>query len=198
MTVIKPFSQACENNKAPILDILKTAFESSTSVLEIGSGTGQHAVHFAPALSHLQWYTSDRSENHAGINFWLNEMPADNLHRPILLDVDMPEWPELSIDGVFTANTCHIMPWHSVETMFSGVGRLLSAGGIFCLYGPFNYGGNFTSDSNASFDMSLKLEAPHMGIRDFEAIEQLAFDNGFALKADKHMPANNRLLVFGK
>ena len=198
MTTIKPFSQACENNKAPILAVLEKTLANSTVVLEIGSGTGQHAVHFAPRLPHLQWHTSDRAGNHAGINFWLDDEPAPNLHRPMLLDVDMPEWPAVTVDAVYTANTCHIMPWGSVESMFAGVAKLLNDGGRFCVYGPFNYNGQFTSDSNARFELWLKEQAPHQGIRDFEAVDKLANQGGMALVKDYEMPANNRLLVWEK
>ena len=194
----KPFSQACENNKGPIFDVLQQAFSNSQKVLEIGSGTGQHAVHFAPRLSHLQWHTSDLPENHPGINAWIDDNPADNLHRPLVLDADMPQWPVEGVDGIYTANTCHIMSWSSVENMFARVGEVLLHGGVFCIYGPFNYGGNYTSDSNARFDIWLKEQAVHRAIRDFEAIEELAKTSGLSLLKDYEMPANNRLLVWGK
>ena len=194
----KPFSQACENNKAPILAILKEALANATNVLEVGSGTGQHAVFFPAQLPHLQWHTSDLPENHPGINQWIDEFPSDNLHRPLLLDADMPNWAIENIDGVFTANTLHIMPWQSVQNLFAHVGKILQAGGRFCIYGPFNYGGKYTNDSNASFDIWLKEQAPHRAIRDFEAVEKLASEQGMRLVKDYEMPANNRLLVWEK
>lgn len=202
MLAPKPFSQACENNKGPILAVLRNAFANSRQVLEIGSGTGQHAVYFAEQLPHLEWHTSDRTENHAGINGWIDDQPLNNLHRPLVLDVDMPEWPVTEagtkVDAIFTANTCHIMPWSSVENLFAGIGRHLAPGGVCCIYGPFNYNGQYTSDSNASFDLWLKEHAPHQGIRDFEAIEKLAKQVGLSLVTDHEMPANNRLLEWRK
>lgn len=194
MTVTKPFSQACENNKAPILAVLKQAFAGRRKVLEIGSGTGQHAVYFAPRLPHLRWYTSDRAENHGAINFWINDHPAPNLHRPRLLDVDMAIWPLLSADAVFTANTCHIMPWKSVERMFVGLAKHLELGGVLCIYGPFKYNGSYTSASNEEFDRWLKRQNADQGIRDFEAIAALAQSIGLELVSDHSMPANNHIL----
>ena len=192
----KPFSQACENNKTPILETLQQAFANSKKILEIGSGTGQHAVHIAPQLLHLQWHTSDLPENHPGINAWIDEQPSGNLHRPLHLNADMPQWPITEVDGIFTANTCHIMSWQSVENLFAGVEKILQPGGVFCIYGPFNYGGRYTSDSNANFDIWLKEQAPHRAIRDFEEIEKLAKKAGMELAEDCEMPANNRLLVW--
>ena len=193
---VKPFSQACENNKGPILAILRDALAGCTRVLEIGSGTGQHAAFFAAELPHLAWQSSDLAENHAGIRAWIDGVP--NALAPIALDVDALVWPELSVDAVFSANTAHIMHWPSVVNMFRGVGRLLSTGAPFVLYGPFNYRGRFTSESNARFDRSLRTQDPGMGIRDFEAVERLAREQGLELGADHPMPANNRTLVWRK
>ncbi|MCK9503340.1 MAG: class I SAM-dependent methyltransferase [Porticoccaceae bacterium] len=195
MAAIKPFSQACANNCQPILTILEPVFANTTKVLEIGSGTGQHAVFFAPALSHLIWQPSDRSENIAGIHAWLEEYPADNLRSPLTLDVT-GRWPTSTFDGFFTANTCHIMPWSAVVAMFEGIGRIAQQPATLVIYGPFKYGGKFTTASNAAFDGWLKSQAPHQGIRDSEAIIRLAEDIGFNLQADNAMPANNQLLVF--
>lgn len=193
---VKPFSQACENNRQPIVEVLLRAFADCREVLEIGSGTGQHAVYFAPRLPHLRWLTSDLRVHHAGILAWLDAHPAANLSPPLDLDVDCPSWPVNRTDGVFTANTCHIMAWASVVNLFSGVSQVLAAGGTLAIYGPFNYGGHFTSDSNARFDAWLKQQAPHQGIRDFEAVNQLAKSAGLTLLDDHAMPANNRLLVW--
>ena len=201
MITDRHFSQACENNKGPILEVLKQTFIGCGTILEIGSGTGQHAVHFASRLPHLQWHTSDLQENHFGINAWTDSEPADNLHRPLLLDADMPVWPVdrlARIDGIFTANTCHIMSWQSVENMFARVGEILQPSGMFCIYGPFNYGGNYTSSSNARFDIWLKEQAAHRAIRDIEAIAALAKKAKMELLDDFEMPANNRLLVLNK
>jgi hypothetical protein len=184
---MKPFSAPSERNRAPILAILKRIFKDRKRVLEIGSGTGQHAAYFAPELPHLVWQTSDVAGNLSDIRQWVSD-PA-----PIELDVDQP-WPQVSADAVYSANTCHIMSWPQVERLFAGIGRI--APDVFALYGPFNYGGRHTSESNASFDALLRGRDPASGIRDFEAIVELAARNGMELAEDNAMPANNRLLVF--
>ncbi|RLA46652.1 MAG: methylase [Gammaproteobacteria bacterium] len=194
-----PSSPSCENNKRVILAILHRAFGSCQSVLEIGSGTGQHAVYFGPRLAPAIWQTSDLIENHSGINAWRAAFPADNVRPPLTLDVDASEWPLTQpVDAVFTANTCHIMAWSSVENMFSQLGNILALGGVLAIYGPFNYDQQYTSPSNARFDSWLKERGPHQGIRDFEAIDALANEAGMSLSEDNAMPANNRLLVWHK
>ncbi len=193
----KPFAQACEENKAPILAVLKPLFKDRQHVLEIGSGTGQHAVYFAQHMPHLIWQTSDRVENHAGINLWLDEASLPNTRSPLALDVLQP-WPSLNIDAVFSANTAHIMAWPAVQAMFKGVGQLLPMGGVFALYGPFNYNGCYTSESNARFDLWLKQRDPDSGIRDFAELDKLAQQVSMQFMADNTMPVNNRLLVWQK
>jgi len=183
---VKPFSEPSERNRAPILAVLKRVLRDRKHVLEIGSGTGQHAAYFAPELPHLVWQASDRAENLADIRQWVA--------NPIELDVDKP-FPQVDADAVFTANTCHIMSWPQVERMFEGVGVMRSVK-TFCLYGPFNYAGKHTSESNARFDAMLRGRDPASGIRDAEAVAALAGKNGFRLAEDNVMPANNRLLVF--
>jgi hypothetical protein len=187
---VKPFSEASERNRAPILAILKRVFKDREHVLEIGSGTGQHAASFAPELPHLVWQASDVAENLPGIREWVTE-PA-----PIELDVD-GTWPKLEVDAVFSANTTHIMSWPQVERMFEGIGRIRALK-TFCLYGPFNYGGKHTSESNARFDAMLRTRDPLSGLRDFDDIDRLARKAGLVLEEDNPMPANNRLLVFRK
>jgi cyclopropane fatty-acyl-phospholipid synthase-like methyltransferase len=194
----KPFSQACENNQQAIFAILERVFAGAQTVLEIGSGTGQHAAYFAPRLPHLIWQTSDQEEYHPGINAWLDASSAENLRRPLLLNVDMPQWPIATVDAVFSANTCHIMSWASVVNMFKQLAGVLSAGGTLAIYGPFNYDGQFTSASNANFDQWLKQRGAQQGIRDFEAVNKLASEAGMTLLEDNAMPANNRLLVWCK
>lgn len=194
----KPHAPACDNNKGPILDVLRDAFAHCRQILEIGSGTGQHAVHFAAALPHLHWQTSDLAENHAGIQLWISEAGLDNIAAPLLLDVSAAHWPVQSCDGVFTANTTHIMPWSAVQIMMARIGALLPPGGVFCQYGPFNYDGRYTSDSNAEFDRWLKQIDGARGIRDFEAVQALAETAGLQLRCDHPMPANNRLLEWVK
>lgn len=196
----RPFSQACENNRQPILDILLRVFADRQSVLEVGSGTGQHAVYFAPQLPHLVWQTADLPENHEGINAWIDSCPAENLRRPLPLDANQRPWQigGYQPDALFTANTCHIMAWSSVVNLFDELGSLLPVDAVLAIYGPFNYRGSFTSDSNARFDSWLKQQVPHQGIRDFEAVNRLAEGAGFRLAEDNTMPANNRLLVWKK
>jgi len=198
----KPFSQACANNSQPILSILLRYLNKPMGLLEIGSGTGQHAAFFSEFLPHLQWHTSDLEENHAGINAWVEDYNAQfpqakNLHAPFVLNAD--DCPSLSIanlGGVFTANTLHIMSWRQVECLFNGIARQLPAGCLWFIYGPFNYKGQFTSKSNENFDAWLKDRGPHMGVRDIEKVLALADTQGLKLLEDNTMPANNRLLVF--
>jgi cyclopropane fatty-acyl-phospholipid synthase-like methyltransferase len=192
----KPFSQACENNKQPILDILLRVFSDRKQVLEIGSGTGQHAVHFAPQLPQLIWQTADLEHSHEGINAWIDDNPAENLRSPLPLDADHLPWLFDPVDAAFTANTCHIMAWSSVVNMFAGLDSAMEPNATLAIYGPFNYNGKFTSESNARFDQWLKQKAHHQGIRDFEAINKLAGKIGLSLIEDNEMPANNRLLVW--
>ena len=195
---MKPFSEACENNQDPILAILRETFSTVASVLEIGSGTGQHAVYFARRLAHLTWHTSDLAANHVGIRMWLAEAALSNTRPPIALDVNANPWPVEAVDGVFTANTLHIISWPEVAQLFRGVGQVLLPGGVLCVYGPFNYGGEFTSSSNARFDEWLKARDTASGVRDFEAVCALAMQQGLSLTVDHAMPVNNRTLVFRK
>tara|TARA_R110000787_G_scaffold58974_1_gene133855 strand:- start:53 stop:646 length:594 start_codon:yes stop_codon:yes gene_type:complete len=193
----KAFSQACENNKSPILSLLVDTFNKCKTVLEIGSGTGQHAVYFAPNLPWLTWQTSDVLVNHQGIGQWLNEYPAVNLLHPIELDLNY-HWPIEKVDAIYTANTLHIVSWSLVQAFFSGVSQHVNQQGKLCIYGPFNYQGKYTSESNAGFDLWLKERDSKSAIRDIEAIKALAENAGFSLENDHAMPANNRLLVFTK
>jgi cyclopropane fatty-acyl-phospholipid synthase-like methyltransferase len=192
----KPFAESCEQNKQVILEVLQNEFCSHRQVLEIGSGTGQHAVFFAHHLPQLIWQCSDRSENLAGIQCWLDEAGLANTPAPLELDVLAPNWPMLMVDAVFSANAVHIMSWSAVEAMFTGIDNVLETNGRLCLYGPFNYDGRYTSDSNARFDEWLKARDPQSGIRDFEALDQLAGHIGLHLINDHAMPANNRILVW--
>jgi cyclopropane fatty-acyl-phospholipid synthase-like methyltransferase len=192
----KQYSAACERNREPILAILRSVLTQPARVLEIGSGTGQHAVYFASRLPHLTWQTSDLPHHHASIRAWIEEANLLNVLPPLTLDTAATDWPQQQFDAVFSANTCHIMAWQEVQAMFAGIGRVLRTGGLACIYGPFNYGGTFTSASNAQFDAALKAQAAHMGIRDIEAVGRLADQHGLTLLADHPMPANNRLLVW--
>ena len=190
----KPFSQACENNKHAILSILKSAFADVNEVLEIGTGTGQHAVYFAEHLPHLNWQPSDVSAYLPGINLWLQDAQLANIRPTVALNVLDENWPISSTEAVFTANTLHIMGKQEVVRFFEKLGEVLLPGGKFCCYGPFNYGGQFSSASNARFNQWLYQQHPDSAIRDFEWIETLANTAGLTLIEDHEMPANNRLL----
>ena len=194
---MKRYSDASERNRDPILGILRRVFADRRHVLEIGSGTGQHAAYFAPALSHLTWQPSDVAENLTSIRVWREESQSPGLREPIELDVERP-FPPVKADAVFSANTCHIMSWAQVERMFAAIAALLPPGGVFALYGPFHYGGKATSPSNAEFDAWLRGRDALSGVRDFEEIRKLGSKHGFDLEEDNAMPANNRLLVFRK
>ncbi len=192
----KPWSEACERNREPILGVLRSAFAAATQVLEIGAGTGQHAAYFAAALPHLAWQPTDRAEHLPGIAAWRDAADLANLRAPLELNVDAESWPVVAVEAVFSANTLHIMGWSSVCHFFRGVGRVLQPGGVLAVYGPFNYGGQYTAPSNARFDEWLKARDPASGIRDFEAICELAQAQGLLLSDDHAMPANNRALVW--
>ena len=194
----KPFAESCEQNKGVILSVIEPLFRDCHHVLEIGSGTGQHAVHFAANMPHLVWHPSDMAENHPGIRMWLEEAALPNTRLPLQLDVMRDPWPDMAVDAVYSANTAHIMGWLEVEALFAGVGKLLPEGGQFALYGPFNYGGYYTSDSNARFDQWLKMRDPRSGIRDVDDLQRLASAAGMGLVHDFEMPVNNRTLVWRK
>ncbi len=194
----KPFSESCVQNRDPILAVLRDVLADRNHVLEIGSGTGQHAVDFGAALPHLRWQTADVPPYHGGIRAWLDEAALPNVLPPIALDVNRHDWRTGRYDAVFSANTLHIMSWDSVQQFFAGVGSVLAPGGVLAVYGPFNYDGAFTSDSNARFDVWLKTRDPASGVRDFEAVDALAQAQGLVLQQDVTMPANNRTLVWHK
>ena len=192
----KPFSESCVQNRDPILAVLREWFADRRHVLEIGSGTGQHAVYFAPELPHLVWQTADVPPHHAGIRAWLDDAAPPNVRPPLALDVNDTAWHGGCYDAVFSANTLHIMGWQEVEKCFAGIGSVLEAGGVLAIYGPFNYNGAFTSDSNARFDAWLKARDPASGVRDYEAVDALAREQGLVLQQDITMPANNRTLIW--
>ena len=191
----KPFSGASERNRDPILTVLRDWFADRTKVLEIGSGTGQHAVHFAAAMPQLVWQCSDRAEHLSGIRLWLDEAELPNTPSPLQLDVT-GDWPTTRYDAVFSANTLHIMAWHEVIQMFAGLPAITTNDACVAIYGPFNIDGRFTSESNASFDRDLKMRDAHMGIRDVADVDALAAKAGFDLADDIAMPANNRLRLW--
>ncbi len=192
---ISGLSQACENNKEPILAQLEHMFAHTNTVLEIGSGTGQHALHFAPRLPHLIWQPSDLAYNHALINEVISYAKSGNIASPLALNLAEP-WPVERVDGIFTANTLHIVSTDLVVSFFAGVAKHLATNGVLCIYGPFNFQGEYTSASNAQFDAHLRARDPQSGIRDQGWVVELANTAGLELKADVAMPANNRLLHF--
>jgi SAM-dependent methyltransferase len=193
-----PFSAACERNKDPILEVLRIRFADRTQVLEIGSGTGQHAVYFAGALAHLTWHPTEQLAYLADLAERVKLEGPHNLRPPTLLDVRQAVWPLRSVDAMFTANTLHIMSWPEVMALYRGLGGVLAPGGVLCVYGPFRYHGRYTSDSNREFDRMLQERDPNSGLRDIREVTTLAEEYGLRLDADHDLPANNRLLIFTK
>ncbi len=194
----KRHAPATERNSRPILDVIRHEFSACHSVLEIGSGTGQHAVAFGAELGDLIWQTSDRDENHASIIAWLIEAELPNVRQPLSLDVLTAEMPPSSYDAVFSANTSHIMSFAAVEKMFRLVSRVLPEAGVFCLYGPFAQNGEFNTPSNAEFDRSLRNRDPEMGIRNLEDLDHLGLEGSLHRVRFYAMPANNNLAVWTK
>lgn len=193
-----PYSLAAERNSGPILSVLRQQFARCEKVLEIGSGTGQHAVAMAEGMPHLAWQTSDLVENHNAIEARVCDSQARNVYPPLLLDVRDPPLTISKYDGVFSANTAHIMNPHTVAAMFEMVGHLLIEGGAFCLYGPFRQNGKLNSASNESFDKSLRARGADMAIRDLETLDELAENNGLKRNYLFAMPANNQFVIWQK
>lgn len=195
----KPFAPSCERNQGTILEVLKgIVSDSAVNLLEIGSGTGQHAVFMAPHFPSLNWQTADLLGNHSGINQWVVESQIPNIIKPIVYESGESDFPNMNIDVVFTANTLHIMSWQNVKVLIEQFGKYLKTGARIVIYGPFNYGNQFTSESNAKFDVWLKQQEIHQGIRDFEGIVELMKNQGIKLVEDFKMPSNNRILHFNK
>jgi cyclopropane fatty-acyl-phospholipid synthase-like methyltransferase len=191
----KPDAPSCARNREPILEVLREHFADRRRVLEIGAGTGQHAVFFAAALPQLVWQASDRADNLPGIGAWLADARLPNTPQAIEFDV-AGKWPARCYDAVFSANTLHIMHWREVEALFAGLPGVLDDGAKLAIYGAFNYGGRYSSESNAAFDAWLKARGQHQGIRDFEAVDALAAAAGLKLVEDRAMPSNNRMLIW--
>ena len=203
MSLTIPFSEACERNKDPIFELIEPILKSVDSVLEIGSGTGQHAIYFAQQVPHLKCQTSDQEIYLEGIRAQLQNAELQNVLLPIEIDVTQERWlptGAMKYDVVYSANTLHIMSWAQVQDFFRGLSEVLNSNsnGKLIVYGPFKYQGQFTSPSNAQFDQSLKQRDPLSGIRDFEAVNELAEQQGFSLQADYALPANNQCLVWKK
>jgi len=193
-----PWSEACERNQGPILQALSQVLLAPGLVLEIGAGTGQHAVHFATALPHLTWLPTDVPEVVPTLRARCLAAGVANLHPPVSLDVQQEAWPHPALTHVYSANTAHIMPWQGVEAVFQGVGGRLPAQGRFCLYGPFHEHGQPTSEGNRQFDRMLRARDADSGIRDLAALEALAARFGLRLLQRHAMPANNQVLVWGR
>jgi cyclopropane fatty-acyl-phospholipid synthase-like methyltransferase len=192
-----PDAPATGRNRDPILEVLREHFRDRTRVLEVGSGTGQHAVHFAAHLPHVTWQTSDLPANHAGIRAWIDAAGLANVLPPLALDAGRADsWPDARFDAVFTANTFHIMGWPEVEAFFAQLPRVLADGATLVAYGPFNVDGKYTSPSNETFDANLRAQDPRRGLRDIADVRRLAAQAGLDFVADIGMPANNRCLVW--
>ena len=192
----KPYSESCDQNRRPILDVIQPLLQSAQSVLEIGSGTGQHAVYFAKKMPHLVWQSSDQGLYHAGIQQWIDATNLSNVLPPLALNVSTDTWITQQYDAVFSANTLHIMSDANVEDFFAHIDAVIKPQGSLLIYGPFNYQAHYTSASNARFDQWLKSRDVLSGIKGFEWVNQLAQQAGLSLQYDYAMPANNRILYW--
>jgi len=197
---MKPYSAACDQNRDPILAVLKellgTLIETNPTILEVGTGTGQHAVYFGKALPQVVWQCSDQQQYHSGIQAWLDEAQLSNVLPPLSLNVSEDSWPNTQYDLLYSANVMHIMHWQNVVDLFAKGAQCIKPGGLMVCYGPFNYGGQYTSPSNAQFDQSLRMRDPKSGIRNFEDLQKLADEADLNFIRDYEMPANNRILVW--
>ena len=190
---------AAARNRLPILAVLQTWLPRPALVLEVASGTGEHAAWFASDLPHLTWQPTERDpERLASIAAWREAAALPNLLPPLPLDVSATPWPVARADAVLAVNLLHIAPGAATPDLAAGAGRVLGPGGLLLLYGPFRIGGGHTAESNAEFDRSLRERDPAWGVRDGEAVAEACLQHGLALAADIPMPANNRMLVFRK
>lgn len=194
----KPHAEYAQRNARPILEVLRHELSGHTHVLEIGSGTGQHAIFFAAELTHVQWQTSDLEENHDGIRAWIAEAGLSNVHGPLSLDVTRANVSDTSYDAVYSSNTAHIMGPNAVVAMFGLVGRILRRDGRFVLYGPFRQAGRFNTQSNADFDADLRSRDRSMGIRDLDELDKLGAENGLRRMNLYAVPSNNLVAVWQK
>jgi SAM-dependent methyltransferase len=195
---MKQYAPACDRNRDFILDVLREVLLEPGRVLEIGSGTGQHAAYFSGSLPHVTWQPTDVPDALASIEAWRAETGAANLLAPLTLDLLDDAWPVETADAVVCINTIHIVPWQAVERLFAGVGERLVPGGVFYVYGPYRYADRPLEPSNVDFDNWLKARNPHSGIRDFDAVNRLAAQAGLVLAGDRPMPANNRSIWWRK
>ena len=195
--ISKPYAESCDQNRESILQVLQQFVDNQKTLLEIGSGTGQHAVYFAECFPELDWQTSDLVENHAGILAWIKDSGLDNVRLPLDLNVN-GAWPDDTYDLLYTANTIHIMSEKNVEAVFEQGSDCMNEASLFFMYGPFNYNGQYTSESNARFDLWLKQRDTLSGIKNFEWLQSLGAKSGLNCIHDFEMPANNRILVWQK
>ena len=197
-TLTIPFSEACERNKDAILDVIRPVLNEAQWVLEVGSGTGQHAIYFAAQYPSLRWQTSDQAVFLAGVAAQIVNADLANVEPPAELDVKQPVWfrDSRKFDVIYTANTFHIMGWSEVQAFFDGLAQVSAPSATLVVYGPFKYGGEFTSSSNESFDQNLRARGTFSGIRSFEDVNELANKAGYELVSDTAMPANNQCLIW--
>ena len=188
---------AAERNRGPILDVLRRVLPASGNVLEIASGTGQHAVHFAQALPGLRWQPSD-PDAHArrSIAAWVAHAGLANLAEPGAFVGRVAWWPAAALDAIVCINMIHISPWACTDALFDGASRALRPGGVLFLYGPYRREGRHTAPSNAAFDQQLRSRDPSWGVRDLEAVVALGLDRGLDCTEVIEMPANNLSVVF--
>jgi cyclopropane fatty-acyl-phospholipid synthase-like methyltransferase len=193
----KRSSPAAERNKGPLLEVLRRVLPSTGTLFEVASGTGQHASYFAEHLPGLVFQPSDIDpENLASIRAWVSEAGSSNLRQPLELDVTADDWGVGRVDAIFSANMIHIAPWACAQGLLAGVARHLTEAGVFVLYGPFRIAGQHTAPSNEAFDADLRARDSRFGVRDLEAVEDLARKSALRLAERVEMPANNQCLVF--
>ncbi len=196
---MKQHSPACERNRGPILEVLREVFPSSGRVLEIAAGTGMHSAWFAPRLPGLTWQPTDIGDSAlASLRAWREEVAAPNLLEPLRLDTRDPVWPVSDVQAALCCNMIHISPWESAVGLFAGLGRVLDAGGVFVLYGPFRLDGVHHAPSNEAFDRSLRSRDPSWGVRDLDAVTAVAAEHGLVQEELRALPANNHAVVFRK
>jgi len=189
------YSEASERNKQPIFNRLVPYLTADTRVLEIGSGSGQHALFIASQLPQISWQPSEQAQYVEALALNIEQLATDNIEKPLTLDV-REKWPTQRFNAIYSANTLHIMSWQSVQAFFVGASRGIAPCGYLFVYGPFRYQSKFTAPSNRAFDQMLRERDPQSGIRDFEAVNALADKAGFSLVADYEMPANNQLVIW--
>ncbi|WP_082716365.1 MULTISPECIES: DUF938 domain-containing protein [Burkholderia] len=195
----RQWAPATERNREPILDVLKRVLPVRGTVLEIASGTGQHAIHFAAALPDLVWQPTDtEAAARASIAAWAADAALPNLRAPLALDVCVEPWPLAAADAIVCINMIHIAPWAAACALFDGAARVLPDGGVLYLYGPYRRGGAHTAESNAQFDAQLRSRDPAWGVRDLETVAELGRAADLALDEIVEMPANNLSVVFRK